>query len=422
MAQALRTFGRILAAHWPALGAWYLGGEAVHQLLVLLAGFVGGHTTLGGLLLLPLAVAARLVSYVAMYLTVQPSLPHSARDDDGGYRVFAGAILAAILPFFAFYAAWGMLDADQSEFFRIASGIALRDAGYDYDQLGDRGGLISVGVLPVAVLVIALVVRLVLARRGQRRSAWTLALAAYVEVLWTFMLFTLIGQWWGDARVWVADRAGTVWLGGIADWFAQYVVPVAFIWEAVLWLVGLIAAVLLVPAAWLTVAGVIYGTEFDTSPAPFRNGRAALRGALGTLARTLLQRLESLWAAVALVWRGGPLLFGVFALAYALWALAEHWASRGLLIAVGGHDSLFWAAFLPLLLLAVAAIAEPLRVALIATAFDTVIGLPEAGLDAADSGDDDESGDHTIGVGDVEEEGRLGVVGEQEDRENLIGP
>lgn len=394
----------------------------MHQLLVLVAGFVGGHTTLGGLLLLPLAVAARLVSYVAMYLTVQPSLPHSARDDDGGYRVFGGAILAAILPFFAFYAAWGMLDADQSEFFRIASDIALRAAGYDYDQLGDRGGLVSVGVLPVAVLVIALAVRIVLARRGQRRSASTLALAAYAEVLWTFMLFTLVGQWWGDARVWIADRAGTVWLGGIADWFAQYVVPLAFVWEGMLWLVGLIAAVVLVPAAWLTVAGVIYGTEFDTSPAPFREGRAAMRGALGTLARTLLQRLESLGAAVALVWRGGPLLFGAFALAYAVWALAEQWGSRGLLVLVGGHDSAFWAAFLPLLLLAVAVIAEPLRVALIATTFDTVIGLPAAGLGAADSGGDDESGDHTIGVGNVEQEGRLGIVGEQEDRENVVGP
>lgn len=64
MSQALRTFGRILARHWPALMAWYLGGEALHRVLIELAGFVGGHTTLGGLLLLPLAVAARLVAYV----------------------------------------------------------------------------------------------------------------------------------------------------------------------------------------------------------------------------------------------------------------------------------------------------------------------------------------------------------------------
>jgi hypothetical protein len=56
MPQVLRTFGRILAQHWPALIAWYLGGEALHRLLVQLAGFVGGYTTLGGLLLLPITV------------------------------------------------------------------------------------------------------------------------------------------------------------------------------------------------------------------------------------------------------------------------------------------------------------------------------------------------------------------------------
>jgi hypothetical protein len=356
-----------------------------------------------------------------MYLTVQPSLAHSAPEGDRDYRVFGAAILAAILPFFAFYAAWGMLDADQSAFFRIASDIALRDAGYDFDLLGDRGGLVSVGILPVAVLLIALAVRLILARGGSERRGWVLALAAYAEVLWTFMLFTLVGQWWGDARGWIDDRAAAAWLGGVAEWVAAHVAPVAFLWEGLLWAIGLIAAVVLVPAAWLTVAGVIYGTEFDTSPRVIREGRAALRGAMATLARSLLERLESLWAAVALVWRGGPVLFGTIALAYAVWSLAEQWGSRGILVLIGGQEPVFWAAFLPLVLLAVAAVAEPLRVALIATAFDTVIGIPEAGLDVPESGGDDETGDHSFGVGDVEGEGPLGIVGEQEDRENLIG-
>lgn len=425
MLPALRTFGRILTAHWPALIAWYLGGEAAHGLLVQLAGFVGGHTTLGGLLLLPLAVAARLIAYVAMYLTVQPSLPHSARADDGGPRVFAGAILAAILPFFAFYAAWGMLDADQSEFFQIASDIALRDVGYDADQLGDRGGIVSVGVLPVAVLVIALVIRLVIARRSSKKPGWMLGLAVYAEVLWTFMLFTLVGQWWADARRWIAERAGAVWLGDVGDWFAANAVPVAFVWEGLLWIVGMVAAVVLVPAAWLTVAGVIYDTEFDSTPAVIRRGQAAMRGGLSTLARNLVQRFESLWAAAALVWRGGPLLFGAIALAYAAWYFAEGWGSRALLAAVGAHPSSFWAAFFPLLMIAVAALAEPVRVALIATGFDTVVGRPEAGLDAGDSeagdsGLDDEAGGHLVGAADVEEEGAVGVVGDEEDRENVV--
>ncbi|PVE94673.1 hypothetical protein [Microbacterium sp. TPD7012] len=421
MLQALRTFGRILARHWPALVAWYLGGEAVHQLLVQLAGFVGGLTTLGGLLLLPLAVAARLISYVAMYLAVQPSLPHAAPEGESGPRRFAQAILTAILPFFAFSAAWGLLDADLIEFFRIASSIALRDAGYDLDQLGDRGGLVAIGVLPVAVLVIALVVRVVLARFGARLPSWTLVVAAYAEVLWTFMLFTLVGQWWANTKEWLAERAAAVWLDGVGDWFAANLVPVAALWEGAVWLVGFLVAAVFVPAAWLTIAGVTYGTAFDETPPVLRRFAGASNGTVSRLVTIVTRRFEELWAAVALIWRGGPVVFGCLAVAYAVWAWATQVGSRAVLGIFGGQETSFWAAFLPLLLVAVGVIAEPLRVAIVATAFDAVIGRPEAEMGTRDSELDGEPGDLAV-AGDLEHERAVGVVGKQEDGEQGVGP
>lgn len=438
MLQALGTFGRILARHWPALVAWYLGGEAVHQLLLQLAGFVGGLTTLGGLLLLPLAVAARLISYVAMYLTVRPSLSHGAADDgaigDGATgadttgegareraRRFARAVLTAILPFFAFSAAWGMLDADLIAFFRIASSIALRDAGYDLDQVGDRGGLVSIGVLPIVVLVVALAVRILLARFGGRLPSWTLVFASYAEVLWTFMLFTLVGQWWANAKDWLAERAGAVWLQGIGDWFAANLAPVAAVWEGAQWLVGILIAALFLPAAWLTIAGVTYGTAFDSTPPVLRRLEQSPKGAVSRLTRIVAQRFEELWAAAALIWRGGPVVFGSLAVAYALWAWAEQSGSRALLGLIGGQDTTFWSSFLPLLLIIVGVVAEPLRVAIVATAFDAVIGRPEAEMGTRASGLDGEPGD--LGVsGDVEQERPLGVVRQQEHGEDGVRP
>jgi hypothetical protein len=424
MLQALRTFGRILARHWPALVAWYLGGEAVHQLLLQLAGFVGGHTTLGGLLLLPLAVAARLISYVAMYLTVRPSLPHAAAGDEvdekSAPRRFAHAILTAILPFFAFSAAWGMLDADLIAFFRIASSIALRDAGYDLDQLGDRGGLVSIGVLPVAVLVIALAVRILLARFGGRLPSWTLVVAAYTEVLWTFMFFTLVGQWWADAKEWIGERAGIVWLQGIGDWFAVNLAPVAAVWEGAVWLVGILVAAVFVPAAWLTIAGVTYGTAFDTTPPVLRRFEESPKGAVSRLTRIVAQRFEELWAAVALIWRGGPVVFGCLTLAYAVWAWLEQTGTRAVLGLVGGQDTAFWSSFLPLLLIAVGVVTEPLRVAIVATAFDAVIGHPEAEMGTRASGLDGEPGDLVV-PGDIEQERPLGVIGQQEHGKDGVG-
>ncbi|GAB3595763.1 hypothetical protein [Microbacterium tumbae] len=421
MTQALRTFGRILARHWPALIAWYLGGEAVHRLVLQLAGVVGGYTTLGGLLILPLAVAARLISYVAMYLSVRPSLPNAALAEPGGYREFGGAVLVSVLPFFAFYAAWGMLDADRNAFFTIASSIALADSGYGAEEIGDRGGFVSVGALSVTVLVIALAIRLALARLQHRLPAWTHAVATYTEVLWTFMLFTLVGQWWSGVQDWLGQRAGASWLRGIGDWFAANLAPVAVVWEAGVWIVGILIAVLVVPAAWLTVAGVIYGTSFDIGSRLGQWSDSALRGTARSLARTLVMRLESLWAAVAVIWRGGPVLFGVAALAYALWALLERAGSRGVLQLVGGHDPEFWDAFLPLILVAIAAVVEPLRVALVATAYDAVVGRPEAGLDAGMSGLDGEPEDDVVLSGDVQHERAIGVLGDEEDREDLVG-
>ncbi|MGM7671607.1 hypothetical protein [Microbacterium sp. A93] len=425
MAQALRTFLRILAQHWPALVAWCLGGEALHQLLVQLAGFVGGHTTLGGLLLLPLAVAVRLISYVAMYLAVRPSLANAVSPSAHGYREFAGAMLPAILPFSAFYAAQGLLSTDLSEFFNIAAAVALPESGYDLDQLGDRGGLVSVSALPVAVLVIALVVRFVLSRLGGRLPTWTLAIAAYVEVLWTFMLFTLVGQWWSEVRAWMSERVVAGWLNDSGDWVAANIAPVASLWEGALWLFGIAVAALIIPAAWLAVAGVIYGTTFEQAPVPRR--LSALQGSRAALlSRILAYRFEHLWAAVAVVWRGGPALFGAFAVAYAAWSLAERLGTRGILYLFGGHETPFWTAFLPLILVGVSAIAEPLRVAIVATAYDSVISQPEAGLETQPSPLDHEARDGVVTTGDVtavdvESEGAGGILWQKEDRHDVVG-
>jgi hypothetical protein len=181
-----------------------------------------------------------------------------------------------------------------------------------------------------------------------------------------------------------------------------------------------------VPAAWLTVAGVISGASFDATPAVLRRMEGARRGSVTHLAHTVAVRFENLWAAVALVWRGGPLVFGGTVLAYALWSAADQFGTRGLLWVLGGHEAAFWAGWLPLVLALVAAVFEPLRVALIATAFDTVIGRPDArmGTAAAESTAserDVEAGD-AVGARHVEQERTLRVVGQQEHRDDPIGP
>lgn len=419
MKQAVRTFTRVIATHGPALIAWYLGGEVVHRLVLQLAGTVGGYTTLGGLLILPLAVAARLVSYVAMYLTVRVSLPHTASDRLRG-RDFARAVLVSILPFFAFYEAWGMLDADRNEFFRIANAIAFAESGYGTEALGDRGGLIAAGPLPITVLVIALILRLVLSRFEDRLGTLLRLLAVYAEMLWTFMLFTLVGQWWAGVRDWLLHRTGADWLRGIGDWFAANLPPIAGLWEGVTWGIGIVIAAVVVPAAWLIIVGVIYGTSFDATTRLGRWSETALHGTERSIARAVVARLESLWAAAAVMWRGGPALFGATALAYALWALADRVGTRAVLELIGGQEDTFWEAYLPVILVAIAAVAEPLRVAILATCYDMVVARPSAGLDAG-SGHDGKPHGPAVFAGDVEEERPRGIGRQNEHGDDVVG-
>ena len=218
-----------------------------------------------------------------------------------------------------------------------------------------------------------------------------------------------------------AERAAAVWLDGVGDWFAANLVPVAALWEGAVWLVGFLVAAVFVPAAWLTIAGVTYGTAFDETPPVLRRFAGASNGTVSRLVTIVTRRFEELWAAVALIWRGGPVVFGCLAVAYAVWAWATQVGSRAVLGIFGGQETSFWAAFLPLLLVAVGVIAEPLRVAIVATAFDAVIGRPEAEMGTRDSELDGEPGDLAV-AGDLEHERAVGVVGKQEDGEQGVGP
>lgn len=367
----VRVFFTILGRHGITLMAWYLGGDAVHRALLQLAGFVGSYTTLGGLLILPLAVGARLVAYVAMYLTVRPALrmPGSA---EPGLRSFVRAVAVAILPFTIFYTAWGLLESDQTAFVRIAMSNALAETGYGVDidiALGDRGGFLPVGVVPLTILIVAFVIRSVLSHFQSRLPVGVAALGAYAELVWVFMFFTMVAQWLAQLMAWLSTRAGVVWLVELGDAFAISVPPVAMAWEGIIQFVGLAMAALVVPGAWLAIAAVIYGAQFEAVSirVPDRYGRFI------ALMRPFARRVEDLRAAVSAIWRGGPLIFGAFALTYALWALAEVAVTRGVAAIIGAHEADFWQAVWPFVLVGVAAIAEPIRVAIVATACDAVL-------------------------------------------------
>lgn len=70
----IRTTGRLLAAHWPALLAWFLAGELGRYLCISSAAYVAQVSEFAGSLLVGLGVLAKLVSLVAMLLVLRDGL------------------------------------------------------------------------------------------------------------------------------------------------------------------------------------------------------------------------------------------------------------------------------------------------------------------------------------------------------------
>lgn len=428
MLTAVQTFVRVLARHWPLLLAWYFLGEAVHEVFMQLAAYAGAVSSLGGLLILPIAVLGRLVAYVAMFLTVRSALRNLTREDPEilatrslRERVgeFANATLLAILPFLAFYTAWGLLDEDRFRFSQLALRALLRNEGLS-SEFTDRIGTFEFGPLPIVVIAAALALRFVTTRFADRLPAWTAPVSVYAESVWVFLLFTFVSQQLSVVRGWLEGRAAVQWLTDFGDGVAANLPWVAGAWEWLMAALGLVGPGILLPLAWITVAGIIYGAGAHDDVRQSSAPRA--RGFIGGLRRFLggiAQRVEELWDAVVFVLTAGPIPAGLYLVAFTLWAAFDRGLDIAALRVFGVHDTPFWTAWGGLIGMLAGAVSTPIMVALVAAAYDTVLGLDrraerasEVQIEADRVGAD--------GLADLQDEGPGGVIGHDEHRVNAV--
>ena len=187
LGRVLRTAGRALAATWPALLAWFLAGWTLRLLLLRFAGWAAENVDpLVGQLIVPLAVLARLASYVAMFLIVRPALPSYRRLDAVADRSqegpapsflasWANTVGRAILPFFVIYAAWGLIADDAFDY---------SSAALDQMNLDKAAGTTPLDTpftwQTISIVVVAFVLRRVLAHFGPRVPAWVGIVAVYL--------------------------------------------------------------------------------------------------------------------------------------------------------------------------------------------------------------------------------------------------
>lgn len=307
-------------------------------------------------------------------------------------RAFTDALLGGILPFVAFYAAWGYLREDAQAYFsrllEINTGLIMETIGTDAERAGDAAvGELSFGPLTIAIIVVAFAGRWLWKRYRARLPRGLAAIAVYLEVLWVYLSVTLIADALNTVTSWVQTRQGSVWLGELREWVGAQLVPVAWIWDGIEWFLGEVGGIVLLPLAWLTIAGVIYGQAVAPQTARLSGGivlRAQAR--YNTLPSRLRARLQDIWSdliarfqpigrAILLMWRAGPVLIGTYILLFTVLLWLDGALELGITRVIGPNDlGGFWMLNEPLIFLAVPLIIEPLRVVLVASAYDAVIG------------------------------------------------
>jgi len=391
----LRLSARLLLANWPALMVWYLVGVLGNYVVIEVAGFVGAYTALGGLLLMPLAILARLIAYVAMFLVLRagmPALEGLAPSPPRGperRRAFVDAVLAGILPFFAFYAAWGFLREDVGAY--LARGLEVQ-AGLQFGSILTGEEVVTDGTLDewgfnavtIGLIVVSFAGRWAWKRYRSRLPKVLAVAAVYLEAVWIFLSVSLIADAIGWVTGWVDSRQAMVWLGDLRAWVSSSVAPIAWIWDGVEWFLGELGGLVLLPIAWLTIAGVIYGQALAASATPRLRGALPervksrylslpdrLRRRLKDFGAELTSRFRPIWGALVLMWRAGPVLIAGYVLLYTVVLAAESGLGVLLTRLIGPQDFFtFWVVFVGPIFLGVSILIEPMRVVLVAAGYD----------------------------------------------------
>lgn len=340
--------------HWPAMLAWLLAGSLGSYLAIQVAGWVGAYNAIAGSLLLPLAVLARMISYVAMLLVVRDGmreldalspLPQSRPERR---RAWADALLVSVLPFFAFYAAWGFLRDDVAAYYQrlldVNSGLIAMEV-FEGQTVGDRAaGELTFGPLTIAIIVLAFALRWLFKKYRERLPKWTVAFALYLEVVWVFFFIYLVSDAIGWINGWVGERQGMVWLADFRATITSGFSPIAFLWEGVEWFIGEVAGITLLPLAWLAIAGVVYGRAVtpeaptvrieadavNAARARYQKLPARLRARLSDVWSDFVGRFKPIWSALVLMWHAGTVLIGSYILLYTALLFAERWFGIGL--------------------------------------------------------------------------------------------
>lgn len=393
MFSILTLTARLVVARWPQLLALYLAGWLARYLLIELAAVFGAFSALAGLLVLPLAILARLGSFIAMFLVLRRAMPAfsdlSERGDDDvtvdGGRLPRGKVsaifLASIVPFFAFYAVWQLFEEDTIHYAKTA----LEKVDYFSGKPISTAINLAVDPPTITIIIVAFVGRFLIKRFAKKLPRWTNLIAVYLESVWVYVTIFLIMDQTENVRAWIDSRAAIHLVTDLRATLTEFFGPLGALWGGVEWVIGAAGGLVLLPIAWLTLAGIVYGRALVQPKIALQVGNRHLsqvRSRLGVVPTVVRDRAKDVskdfigrWTplanAVVLIWRAGVLPMGIYVLAYTVLEAANLWLRLVGVQLIGPHHlNSWWMNFDDMLSFVVSVMVEPVRIALIAAAYD----------------------------------------------------
>ena len=401
---------RLLRRFWPQLVALVLVGILAGDLLMLLAAKVGLVNHMAGLALLTLVALTQLVVTVAMFQVLRPGLPEigAAQDEAeaeteqtekrrrGGSRL-AAMITVALLPFFAYYAAWGFLGDTVRQYSRLALDMA---------PFGESGNVLD--VLNSSWLLFSVAISWVIRRIAQEMQKWSRfsfwqIVVVVCETNWIFIGLYVISRWKDDWLAWIMSR--NFWsilqaMGeGVVSTAQAAMIPVEV--SSITWTATLndLFWYMMLPVIWLVMTALVYGYDVEDDKELMRiHGRIESFGerykAVPAFLRDFVEHFISGYRSrylpiangVRITMSSGVLLILTLIIGYRLidWTAAWLWLGTSRLI--GPHDLDIWQVInvgvsllfgSPYQDSSTGILVEPLRICFLAAILETAFSLPK---------------------------------------------
>ena len=360
-------YGAVLTAVWAA-------GMLLNQILLHVAVEVGIMNRLLGLVAIAPVILLQLLIVVAMFVILRsglprlrrparrpPSTPGTAPDKDADGGVFAVALLAVLIPFYGYYAGWGLLGdtlRNYSQIFYTTQMSRIDFANPEFPptalEIGQTGWVI------LAVALIWAIRRGAKAMHGRNKAGFWPLLVVACEATWALLGLYVLSGWKDALAAWLAAYpspadlieqiipAAAAAVTDVAtrpvDWSAapqpRAVLNTLF-WYALL------------PLIWFNLGAIVYGHDMHSVRPETQRiaGRAMDRWRM--LPKPVTDFIGHFWAGVIKRWHAvtnGVLLaasagIALTASVLVLWRLVDwlgNWAWVGLAHLIGPQDMLTW--------------------------------------------------------------------------------